>query len=195
MSTSARWFREVVWDEIRHWFGDDVRLHATEGQDSPVANDFDTLAGVDYWMTVDDHGMISLASRVQYVNYTTFTIRFERPTGAETEYQKRCRQYDNDDYELPTWTVQAYIDTALGVVRNAAAVRTRELYDVILAGEPGDDWPIIPVTDEQGNPDGKMLAVDWETVDNDCEMFVKRRSRADLQTPTPDDPNDITAWR
>lgn len=194
ISASARWFREVVWGEISHWFGDDVKLHTTEMQDSPVAEDFDTLAGVDYWITVADAGMVSLASRVQYVDYTTFTIRYERPTGAETEYQKRRRQYRNNDYELPTWTVQAYVDTTLGVIRNVAAVRTQELYSLVLSREVGDDWPIIPVTDDRGSPDGKMIAVDWQTVDDECEMLVKKRARAGLYPAAPDDAGDITAW-
>lgn len=194
MGSSARWFRELVWDEIQHWFGDEVTLHTTEIQDSPVANDFDIVAGVDYWLSVGDAGMVSLASRVQYVDYSTYTIRYERPTGVETEYQKRRRQYHNDDYELPTWTVQAYVDTTLGAIRNVAAVRTEELYDVVLAGEPGEDWPIIPVRDEQGRPDGKMITVDWQTVDDKCEMLVHDRSRAGLQRPTPENPGDIVSW-
>lgn len=199
MSTSARWFKTAVWPTIRSWFGPsgDVELHTTESQESPVATDLDIVSGIDHWVTDGDRGMTSIASRVQYNphhKHTTFTIRYDRPSGRDTEYQKRIRQLECEDYVLPTYTVQAYVDTVLERVYNVAAVRTEDLYDLINSGTIGKDWPVKPVYDRDGQYDGEMFCVNWHAVDEEADLQVLSRPRAGLTPERPDDPTSVTAW-
>lgn len=199
MSTSSRWFKDAVWPEIQSWFGatGDVHLHTTEAQQSPVTTDFDIVSGIDYWVTDGKRGMTSIASRVQYDphhKHTTFTIRYERPSGNDTEYQKRVRQRNSDEYVLPTYTVQAYVDTTLGCVYNAAAVKTEELYELIDAGTIGDDWPTKAVYDRGGEYDGQMLCVSWQEIDDTTELKLLDRQRAGLGAKYPDNPSTLEGW-
>lgn len=180
-------FEEIVWPEINGWFGDDPELHRTEDQPGALREDFDRISGVDYWAVEQGAGMVSIASRVQTYDETTFTVRYSRGTGNDTEYQKRMRQL-NSHYELPTYTVQAYVDATLRVLRNVAAVRTRSLYEYIAAGTPGEDWPLIPSDENE-----YFFPVSWSELHGEVPIHVYDRNRAGLLSH-PDDPEDITAY-
>lgn len=188
MQVSAGNFERLVWPRISHWFGDDLVLYKTEDHPDTLRTEFDRVSGVDFWAIERGAGMISVASRVQTYDKTTFTIRYSRGTGNETEYQKRMRQL-RSDYELPTYTVQAYIDPTLEVLRNVAACRTDALYEYISQGEPGDDWPLI-----SSNEHEMFFPVSWSELDCETDLLVHDRNRAGLEAPKPDDPTDITAW-
>lgn len=188
LATSTRQFKEIVWPEIRGWFGEDPMLHAAEGRDDALYEAFDQISGVDFWLVDCKAGMASIASRVQKCDETTFTIRHSRSSGVDTEHQKRMRQL-HSDYELPTWTVQAYVDPVLEMLRNAAACRTDDLFQYIgAAGRPGDEWPLI-----QSDEDEFFYPVEWGELDSEINIRVHNRQRAGL-VERPDDPSDITAW-
>lgn len=184
---SADNFRDIVWPRISHWFGDDPDLYKTEDHPGALHAEFDRVAGVDFWAVDGTAGMVSIASRVQTYDKTTFTVRYSRESGNDTEYQKRMRQL-RSDYELPTYTVQAYIDPTLEVLRNAALCRTDEFYEYISNGEPGEDWDLIP-----SNENEMFFPVSWGELDPNVDLTVYDRFRAGLVTK-PDDPTDITAW-
>jgi len=190
MSDSRTRFESIVWPKIKHWFGDSPDLHRTEDTSGPLREDFDIVGGVDYWVVERGEGMLSIASRVQTYDETTFTIRYSRSTGNDTEYQKRMRQLEND-YELPTYTVQAYIDVTLGMLRNAAAIRTKELYKHLSTGEPGEDWPLI-----QSNESEYFFPIEWDELHPITNLKVYDYNRADLvkKTKQPDNPEQITSY-
>jgi hypothetical protein len=180
-------FEEIVWPEINGWFGDGPELHRTEDKSGALREDFDHVGGVDYWAVERGAGMVSIASRVQTYDKTTFTVRYSRGTGNDTEYQKRMQQL-NSHYELPTYTVQAYVDPTLRALRNVAVVRTAPLYEYIAAGTPGEDWPLIP-----SNEDEHFFPVSWSELQGEVSLRVHNRRRAGL-IPDPDNPEDITAY-
>ena len=187
MKVSAGNFETIVWPHISDWFGDEPVLYKTEDHPDTLRTEFDRVSGVDFWAVESGAGMVSIASRVQTYDKTTFTIRYSRDSGNDTEYQKRMRQL-RSDYELPTYTVQAYVDPVLEVLRNAAACRTDELYEYISSGEPGDDWNLI------GSDESEVFfPVSWAELDTEVDLTVHDRSRAGLVTK-PDNPADITAW-
>jgi len=187
MRESENNFRKIVWPEIKHWFGDSAELYNTENHTDSLRTEFDHVAGVDFWVVESGAGMLSIASRVQTYDKTTFTVRYSRSSGNDTEYQKRMRQLENH-YELPTYTVQAYIDETLGVLRNAAACPTEQLYQYISDGEPDDDWPLI-----ESNESETFFPVSWGELDSEVDLLVENRWRAGLVN-RPDDPTDITEW-
>lgn len=174
MATSTRLFEEVVWDEIKHWFGKSGELYNMESSDAPVSDKFDRVGGVDFWVFDSSGGMLSIASRVQTYDRETFTVRYSRSSGSDTEYQKRMRQM-NGGGELPTYTVQAYVDETLGVLRNAAAVRTEELYGYLQQGRVGRDWSLIDSDENE-----EFFAVDWSELDLQCNLKIYDEQRAGL---------------
>jgi hypothetical protein len=180
-------FEEIVWPNISDWFGDSPDLHRTEDKPGELREDFDRVGGVDYWAVDRGVGMLSIASRVQTYDKTTFTVRYSRGTGNKTEYQKRMDQL-NSHYELPTYTVQAYIDTTLRVMRNVAAVKTKDLMKYIMTGTPGDDWPLIP-----SNENEYFFPVSWSELYGEIPIQVYNPHRAGL-IPEPDNPEKITDY-
>lgn len=187
LTASQTRFEKIVWPEIKEWFGDDPKLHRTEDKPGALREDFDYVAGIDYWAVENGAGMVSIASRVQTYDETTFTIRYSRGTGNDTEFQKRAQQL-NSKYELPTYTVQAYVDTTLHALRNAAAVKTAQLYEYVTSGTPGEDWDLIP-----SNENEFFFAITWSELQDKMKLQVHDRRRAGL-VPDPNDPEDITAY-
>lgn len=187
MRVSAGYFETIVWPHISDWFGDEPVLYKTEDHPDMLRTEFDRVSGVDFWVVESGVGMLSIASRVQTYDKTTFTIRYSRGSGNDTEYQKRMRQL-RSDHELPTYTVQAYVDPVLEALRNAAACRTEELYEYISSGEPGEDWNLI------GSDESEVFfPVSWAELDTEVGLTVHNRNRAGL-VKKPDNPADITAW-
>ena len=179
LGTSAKRFIEIVWPEIGDWFGGEIELISAEGVDADFHQILDREAGIDFWAVEHDAGVLSIASRVQTYDYTTFTVRYSRPTGTDTEYQKRVRQLDSH-HELPTYTVQAYVDADLGMLRNAAWCRTEDLIRYVSNGTPGDDWPIVTTYSGES-----FIPIEWGELDPLIELHVHNRERAGLE-PTGD---------
>jgi hypothetical protein len=70
--------------------------------------------------------------RVQWgKNYRTFTIRYKRKSGSETEFSKRIKAINGDQgFLFPHLTVQAYLDKrgAAKKILGGCVVRTVDLY-------------------------------------------------------------------
>ena len=96
---------------------------------NPILKLLDIKSGIDY-IREDSNGLQGIASRVQWGEkaWNSFTIRHERHTGAETEYQKRLKQIRNG-YFYPAFTLQAYFDNRTdNNLLSVAVIRTTDLY-------------------------------------------------------------------
>jgi hypothetical protein len=131
--------------------GEYVPVESVEGRD------LDALAGIDGWQVRRDLGrMRGLACRVQWTErpFDTFTIRLARSSGAETEYAKRLDAIQSPDGWLyPALTVQAYVSPSQRMLLSAAAVPTRDLYEVSgprlirRNGTDGNAFVVVPWTE------------------------------------------------
>ncbi len=134
LSASAADFVHTVWPAIQHdplVGGGKIRpVEANAARD--FKDELDLLAGIDAWQVMNQPGAIrGLASRVQWTeeNHRSFTTRYARPSGAETEYQKRLMALNarQDGYVFPHLTVQAFLTGQGGRLRSAAVVKTEDL--------------------------------------------------------------------
>lgn len=134
---------------------------------------FDTLAGIDAWhLCHEQRAMRGIASRVQTIAdehepYNTFTIRYKRSSGAETEFAKRLAAIRDRDggWLYPHLTCQAYIDQRKEKLLSCAVVRTEDLYVY------ADDWlgydndrARIMVNGADGN---EFIVVKWASLQGD----------------------------
>jgi hypothetical protein len=99
-----------------------------------LANKFDQLSGIDAWQIVEPEGIKGIASRIQWglKPWNTFTIRYQRCTGRETEYNKRKKAMDSGDWLYPFYTIQAYIETRrIGKLISLAIAKTKDIFAMI----------------------------------------------------------------
>jgi hypothetical protein len=124
-----------AFEEIQHTVipalisGDIIRI---EKQDNEILVTIDQKAGIDY-IRNDDTGLQGIAWRAQWGDkaWDTFTIRYKRYTGAETEYEKRIRQI-REGYLYPAFTMQGYFDNRKdNKPLSVGIVRTVDLYQLI----------------------------------------------------------------
>jgi len=75
-----------------------------------------------------------IASRIQPTqkSWDTFTIRYKRANGSETEYIKRIHEIAVDGV-YPKWTSQAYVDLGSNKLISIAAIETKALYEKVAA--------------------------------------------------------------
>ncbi len=99
-----------------------------ENSDNKGLQWLDQNAGIDL-IGCHDSKVYGIAARIQYdVSYATFTMRYERFTGSETEYSKRLETIDTG-YFHPLFTMQAYVIN--NRVSSAAIIKTKDLYSFI----------------------------------------------------------------
>ena len=173
LSKSARCFLDVVWPEIAGCMGRGT-LEPVEGVTTDdLRRQLDTLAGIDAWQFCPERGgMRGLATRVQCYDFDTFTIRYGRDSGAETEYAKRLRAIKQRDagWLLPPLTIQAYVDADYRSLRAAAIVHTSDLYLYVekhLSGhQQNHDRSHVYVrrTHEQGVSGATFIVVPWASL-------------------------------
>ena len=145
--------------------GDIRRVEGTTSTE--MEQNLDMLAGVDAWQVCSARGVMrGIASRVQDLDYDTFTIRYKRDSGAETEYAKRQRAIHDIDggWLLPHLTVQAYYHHGYEKFRCCAAVRTKELYGYIEKWLPrfeefGESDALNTMHTKETGPDGALFIV------------------------------------
>jgi len=133
LSQSARTFLDVVWPAIRGLVGYGEILPVEGTASAEMQKHFDQLAGIDAWQVAPEKGrMRGIASRVQYGDrpWETFTIRYARKNGFETEYAKRLAAILDEDrgWILPHLTVQAYVTRGTPTLLLAAVTKTQDLY-------------------------------------------------------------------
>lgn len=131
-------FMRLVWDKIKDYCGGGVITPVEIIQDNDIARQLDILAGIDIWQAVSNYGVRGIASRVQWISklfkpYNTFTIRYIRDSGAETEFVKRSRAIKNGDCIYPYYTCQAYISEPhkTGEFLSCAVAKTTDIFDAI----------------------------------------------------------------
>lgn len=172
LTQSADAFVRIVWPAIERIAGGGRLVPVEAVTTDDITRAFDVLAGIDAWQ-IAGGGIRGIASRVQWgpKAWDTFTIRYERRTGAETEYTKRLRALTEIDrgWLTPHITVQAYINCeellACGLVRTAdlfSFVREYELANghFPLAGDVRDKRRACYL--QQNGGDGNLfIVVPW----------------------------------
>lgn len=126
---------------------------------NPILKLFDTKSGIDYIRENND-GLQGIASRVQWgKSWESFTIRYARHTGTETEFEKRKRQI-KDGYLYPAFTLQAYFDNrADNNLLSIAVIKTIDLYKFT------DEYPELV---KYRNSDNKFAVIYWRDLKNNC---------------------------
>ncbi len=131
---SARLFTEIVWPALGPMIGGGKYVSLESKGANGLRYILDTVAGVDGFQVQEEQKLVrGIASRVQRVYetpYNTFTIRYHRANGADTEWIKRLRALNGafNEWLIPTLTVQAYIARDNNRLLSAAAVPTKDLY-------------------------------------------------------------------
>jgi len=117
-------FKNVVFPEIKEFFGEDSRLDINEDLNT------DIFSGIDARVYIPGKGYKTIAFRVQWVYkfYNTFTIRSKRPFGVESEDFKRIKAI-KEGYEYPQFTIQGYLYKENNKFLNAAICKTEDLYE------------------------------------------------------------------
>lgn len=144
LSDSAFDFSRVVWPAISRVVdgGEIIPVEAVAHRG--FDKELDTLSGIDAWQLMHHrHAIRGIASRVQWGKcWQTFTIRMARPSGVDTEYQKRLQALDNLDrgFLLPHLTIQGYVEKPkrFGQFVGGAVIKTSDLFalarDVVECG-------------------------------------------------------------
>lgn len=167
---SKRLFLKLVWSTIQDHCGGG-RLEAVEGVENPTAKTLDIYGGVDFWIR-QPSGLCCLASRVQsnsdlaqrQYEYNTFTIRDERESGVDTEYQKRMEAIRTGKHFYPYLQSHAYVQKTVAeeYILTCAVARTEDLYRYIYEREVvrGDELPRKKSYDEKGW--SRFVVVHWQ---------------------------------
>lgn len=174
LGDSASAFKNVVYPKVKDEFFGEGELVSVEETHSPIADDLDMDAGIDFYHK-GPNGVVGIANRVQWGNaWNTFTVRNERKTGATTEFEKRTSAVENQSM-LPDRTVQSYVadverdergNIIDGTVLSSAMCHTKDLYDYLSAGEHGERHEV-----EQGDKDYYSNCV---TYDGAATFYVVR---------------------
>ena len=114
-------------------------VHQVEQIDHKILVMMDVTAGIDY-IRENKQGLQGVAWRAQWNDgkpgypYNTWSIRWERCTGGETEGPKRIRQIKNG-YLYPYLTMQGYFSTREeNQCTSIGICRTQDLYQYIKTG-------------------------------------------------------------
>ena len=116
IARSAEVFQQVVWPEVaKTEFGGGEIVPVEAVTDQELALQLDQMAGIDAWhLMKNGRGVRGIASRVQISDgnpFDTFTIRYSRMTGRDTEWHKLKRITSGEDGAIaPHMHVHAYID-------------------------------------------------------------------------------------
>lgn len=193
LKESSKDFLEIVYPQIKDWFGDGELIPVESVTKSDMAKKLDMYSGIDNWHIVTNEGIRGLSSRVQYYkDWSTFTVRLGRITGARTQYAKKLHAIEKD-YLYPYWTIQSYLnkkekDLDYGErneLLNAAMCKTKDLILYIKSGKKGVDYwtNFVP----KGGA-AYFYAVPWSLLrknhevkiydENNMQEYEKRRSRA-----------------
>jgi hypothetical protein len=130
-----------------------------------IKRDLDQLAGIDAWQVVGGRGIRGLACRALGDGRWTrmFTIRYQRDSGASTEYEKRIASIEGEGgWLLPHLTIQAYSHWPAGGLKCACVVRTRDLFGFVKPrlDDGRDVW--IDRTNHRGRGGASFVCVPWD---------------------------------
>ncbi len=158
LSRSAGAFADIVWPRIADELGGGALIPVEAVTATSFARDLDLLAGIDAWHIRRADGLMrGIAARVQFdCDFRTFTIRYSRASGADTEFDKRLRAMrEYGDWLWPAVTVQAYVRESPPTLLSAASIRTADLFSLAqaLIDKPdeagrGVGWGLRPAYDQ-----------------------------------------------
>lgn len=141
IADSARDFKNIVWPEVAEWLGSGELIPAESVTDSYFCKILDMYSGIDAWQVVNNKGIRGIASRVQWgeINWKTWTIRYEKQSGAKTEYHRLM----NLDTTLlkPSYHIQAYINKKGGELMGVACIKTEDLISMLTSKDYGSSRP------------------------------------------------------
>ncbi len=147
------------------------------------AAQLDQLAGIDAWHIIPDHAMRGIASRVQEMeSWDTFTIRWERYNGKETERHKRLRAIHerHEGWLLPHLTCHAYVTpkvVRVGVIPTERLFLEVETF-VAAHGEDNLLSPRRPVCKRRTtNASFMVVRWGWDRIGSDIVILEKPRDR------------------
>lgn len=130
MRRSQSAFIMHVWPAIAPHIGGGRAVSMEASHDKELRTLFDVSSGIDAWQVVDGGGLYGIASRVQPSghDWSTFTVRKSRKSGAKTEWAKlREAVFGGDGRVYPKWFVQAYTSRDGSQLIACAVVKTAEL--------------------------------------------------------------------
>lgn len=171
-------FSSVVWPVVAPLIGggDFVTVETNESATIGLIHDLDWIAGIDGFQVVRPGGMRGIASRVQYTDspFETFTIRYKRSSGAETELAKRLRTLDEPDkgWIGSTHTIHAYVTPDRQRFLSAGIVRTDQLYRYARLWMPADDPDYLYL--ERNRSDGNtFMVIPWNGLLNEGVALLR----------------------
>jgi hypothetical protein len=135
MKWSSHLFLTQVWPMCKGPLGGGDLMRMEGRPDMELAKTLDMKAGIDGWQLHND-GMRGIASRVQAgKEWSSFTVRMRRDSGATTEYEKRLAAIqDGRGWLYPHVTIQAYAQTQEGPIVSVGIVLTKDLIGFIQNG-------------------------------------------------------------
>jgi len=122
-----------VWPVVADLIGGGEVI-SMESSDDRLRRLFDSTSGIDAWQYRDGVGMWGIASRVQPIgrDYSSFTVRDRRRSGARTEFEKLWEAVNADDGRVaPYWFVQAYMNTESTSLLSVGVARMRSVLEFI----------------------------------------------------------------
>lgn len=140
MKKSSNVFNEHI-DEIKQLLETGigpVQIMSVEAEDNEICKMLDTKAGIDYFVyRKKQDNSYSLASRILNTTKTSppnvFTMRFERESGAKTEYQKIKNAIEHD-LNYPQFTLTIYYKKDTDKILSMGLARTTDIIKCIDAG-------------------------------------------------------------
>lgn len=176
LSASAYDFQHIVWPVIAPALGGGNLRPVEAVETKEFQRSLDMLAGIDAWQVVENVGIRGIASRVQWGDFAwdTFTIRESRDSGATTELEKRLAVHQGEDgWLLPAFYVHAYLTEPRGRLLSAAAIRTSDLYDYLIAlGR--NRWPL------RRTNNARFVWVKWDSLENAGYEVIKAMAPAEV---------------
>lgn len=151
-------FGNIIIPILNSHLKNNAEIIHTEHLKEVVAQLLDQYSGIDGILKMDNN-IAGVALRVQQhssKNWGTFTIRYSRSTGTETEYSKRKRQIYGSNVFYPHYTCQAYLDNYNKLLGGAFCL-TKDLFDVVIPYEPFTDNGEVYL--RQNGSDGNVFIV------------------------------------
>jgi hypothetical protein len=189
---SSRAFLDLAWPVISPRIGGGKIMPVETVTDSSFTKALDQLAGIDAWQVFgNQEGIRGIASRMQKdSDFRTFTVRYRRMGGSETEWAKRIRAIDsNRGALLPFITIQGYYGTVRNELLSVAAIRTTDLFETMRPFETDavryrkwqdDDWSSsLPCSkppcymQRVGGCGNWFFVCPWELVKHKCVIWTR----------------------
>lgn len=154
---------EAATVEVDRWVKHTTRGHVMdESATAKLVRSLDCLCGIDAWHLDGLMGMRGIASRVQWNQvreggrvsraYRSFTVRYARQSGMETEWAKmqRLHALRSDGWVSAHFRIQAYLDKPGGALLCAFAAKQSDIAALCRDELIPAVWTIQPNRDERG---------------------------------------------